>query len=120
MNETNVEQLNQDLMEDQNTCEEAVYDQTSEPESKSGKEALVGLLAVGAGVAIKTGFDKLKGKFVDEETQQQKKEARKAKRQEKKRAKLQKQIEKDTKKLGAIDTEFSEIEESETNDKEAK
>ena len=120
MNETNVEQLNQDLMEDQNTCEEAVYDQTSEPESKSGKEALVGLLAFGAGVAIKTGFDKLKGKFVDEETQKQKKEARKAKRQEKKRAKLQKQIEKDTKKLGAIDTEFSEIEESETNDKEAK
>ena len=71
MNETNVEQLNQDLMEDQNTYEEEVYDQTSELESKSGKEALVGLLAFGAGVAIKTGFDKLKGKFVDEETQKQ-------------------------------------------------
>ena len=114
MNETNVEQLNQDLMEDQNTYEEEVYDQTSEPESKSGKEALVGLLAFGAGVAIKTG------KFVDEETQKQKKEARKAKKQEKKRAKLQKQIEKDTKKLGAIDAEFEEVEEPETNDKEEK
>lgn len=120
MNETNVEQLNQDLMEDQNTYEEAVYDQTSEPESKSGNSALGYLLAIGAGVAIKTGFDKLKGKFVDEETQKQKKEAKKVKKQEKKRAKLQKQIEKDTKKLDAIDAEFSEIEESETNEQEAK
>lgn len=120
MNETNVEQLNQDLMEDQNTYEEEVYDQTSEPESKSGKKALGYLLAVGAGMAIAKGVDTLKSKFVDEETQKQKKEARKAKRQEKKRAKLQKQIDKDTKKLGAIDAEFSEIEESETNDKEAK
>lgn len=120
MNETNVEQLNQDLMEDQNTYEEAVYDQTSEPESKSGNSALGYLLAIGVGVAIKTGFDKVKDHFVDEETQKQKKEAKKAKKQEKKRAKLQKQIDKDTKKLGAIDAEFSEIEESETNEEKAK
>ena len=120
MNEANVEQLNQDLMEDQNTYEDVAYDQTSEPESKSGKKALVGLAAFGLGVAGKTAFDWLKSKFVDEETQKQKKEAKKVKKQEKKRAKLQKQIDKDTKKLDAIDAEFEEHEESETNEQEAK
>lgn len=120
MNETNVEQLNQDLMEDQNTYEEEVYDQTSEPESKSGSNAIGYLAAMAVGGLLVKGYETVKDKFVDEETQKQKKEARKAKRQEKKRAKLQRQIDKDTKKLGTIDAEFSEIEESETNDKEAK
>ena len=119
MNETNVEQLNQDLMEDQNTYEEEVYDQTSEPESKSGSNVIRYLAAMAVGGLLVKGYEKITDKFVDKDKKQEKKEARKAKRQEKKRAKLQKQIEKDTKKLGAIDAEFSEIEESETNDKEA-
>lgn len=120
MNETNVEQLNQDLMEDQNTCEEAVYDQTSEPESKSGSNAIGYLVSMAVGGLLVKGYETVKDKFVDKDKQQEKKEARKAKKKEKKRAKLQKQIEKDTKKLDAIDAEFTEIEESETNDKEAK
>ena len=120
MNETNVEQLNQDLIEDQNTYEEEVYDQTSEPESKSGSNAIGYLAAMAVGGLLVKGYETVKNKFVDKDKQQEKKEARKAKRQEKKRAKLQKQIEKDTKKLGAIDAEFEEVEEPETNDKEAK
>lgn len=109
MNETNVE--------DQNAYEEEVYDQTSEPESKSGSNAIGYLAAMAVGGLLVKGYETVKDKFVDKDKQQEKKEARKAKRQEKKRAKLQKQIEKDTKKLGAIDAE---VEEPETNDKEAK
>lgn len=120
MNETNVEQLNQDLMEDQNACEEAVYDQTSEPESKSGSNVIGYLTAVAIGGLLVKGYEKITDKFVGKDKKQEKKEAREVKKKEKKRAKLQKQIEKDTKKLDAIDAEFSEIEESETNDKEAK
>ena len=52
MNETNVEQLNQDLIEDQNTCEEEVYNQTSEPESKSGSKAIGYLTAMLAALSL--------------------------------------------------------------------
>ena len=120
MNETNVEQLNQDLMEDQNAYEEEVYDQTSEPESKSGPKVLGYLVAAVTGGLLVKGCEKIIDKFVGKDKKQAKKEAREMKKKENERTKLQKQIEKCTKKLDAIDAEFSEIEESETNDKEAK
>lgn len=120
MNETNVEQLNQDLMEDQNTYEEEVYDQTSEPESKSGSNALGYLAAMAVGGLLVKEYEKLTDKFVGKDKKQAKKEAREAKKKENERTKLQKKIDKCIKKLDAIDAEFEEVEEPETNDKEAK
>lgn len=120
MDETNVEQLNQNLMEDQNTYEEEVYDQTSEPESKSGSNALGYLAAMAVGGLLVKGYEKLTDKFVGKDKKQAKKEAREVKKKENERTKLQKKIDKCTKKLDAIDAEFEEVEEPETNDKEAK
>lgn len=118
--ETNVEQLNQDLIEDQNTCEEEVYNQTSEPESKSGSNAIGYLTAMAVGGLLVKGYEKLTDIFVGKDKKQERKEAREVKKKENERTKLQKKIDKCTKKLDAIDAEFSEIEESELMTKKEK